>query len=320
MSAIDARTPRLGLWVLLLVSLFALAPTTFPGYWQGIDGFVPVFNVTHSAAVAGVATTPDLWRGTGTRRVFACPTAAAAGRFTRRSRTHFPGAGAAVGGAGRLRLVDRALWRPHGCAGRHSLSAAAAGTGDCLCAGQSGRCLDRGAIAAGAGRAGDIRRGAVADVGRGGCIERAVDVADSSRAGVAGHAVVNRLCGLGRAFALGAPGGGGERRGRTRRLDLGLVDTRTCAGCLCRTFSVLQSTALWRRANCAQCARPARCLSLSFGDGGAELYAVGVVALAATDWRAQRGQRPCTGCWSSVASPARCCCCSRWMWRPRCGP
>lgn len=61
----EARTARLGLWVLLLASLFALAPTTFPGYWQGLEGFVPVLNVTHSGAVAGLATTPDLWRGTG---------------------------------------------------------------------------------------------------------------------------------------------------------------------------------------------------------------------------------------------------------------
>jgi hypothetical protein len=65
MIASDARTARLGLWVLLLVSLFALAPTTFPGYWQTLDGFVPILNVSHSGAIANVATTPDLWRGTG---------------------------------------------------------------------------------------------------------------------------------------------------------------------------------------------------------------------------------------------------------------
>jgi hypothetical protein len=51
--------------MLLLVSLFALAPTTFPGYWEGLEGFVPVLNVTHAGAVAGLATTPDLWRGAG---------------------------------------------------------------------------------------------------------------------------------------------------------------------------------------------------------------------------------------------------------------
>ena len=61
----DARTPRLGLWLLLLGCLFVCAPTTYPGYWQSQDGFVPVFNAPLSSNVASIATTPDLWRGIG---------------------------------------------------------------------------------------------------------------------------------------------------------------------------------------------------------------------------------------------------------------
>jgi hypothetical protein len=61
----DARLPRLGLWLLLLGCLFVCAPTTYPGYWQSQEGFVPVFNAAHSGNVASLATTPDLWRGIG---------------------------------------------------------------------------------------------------------------------------------------------------------------------------------------------------------------------------------------------------------------
>ena len=59
------RAPRLGLWLLLLGCLFVFAPTTYPGYWQSQEGFIPVFNAPHSGSVASVATTPDLWRGIG---------------------------------------------------------------------------------------------------------------------------------------------------------------------------------------------------------------------------------------------------------------
>lgn len=65
MTVLDFRSPRLGLWLLLLGCLFVCAPFTYPGYWQSQEGFVPVFNAAHSGTVASLATTPDLWRGTG---------------------------------------------------------------------------------------------------------------------------------------------------------------------------------------------------------------------------------------------------------------
>src|SRR5688500_14006284 len=65
MMALDTRSPRLGLWLLLLGCLFVCAPTTYPGYWQSQEGFVPVFNAVHSGSLASMATTPDLWRGIG---------------------------------------------------------------------------------------------------------------------------------------------------------------------------------------------------------------------------------------------------------------
>lgn len=61
----DEQAPRLGFWILLLCSLFAWAPATYPGYWQSLEGFVPVWNSVHTGALASVATAPDLWRGTG---------------------------------------------------------------------------------------------------------------------------------------------------------------------------------------------------------------------------------------------------------------
>lgn len=59
------RAPRLGLWLLLLGCVLVCAPATYPGYWQSLDGFVPVFNAPLSSNIAAVATTPDLWRGIG---------------------------------------------------------------------------------------------------------------------------------------------------------------------------------------------------------------------------------------------------------------
>jgi hypothetical protein len=50
---------------MLLLGMFAWAPTLFPGYWQTIQGFVPIFNVGQTAAIAGVGVAPDLWRGAG---------------------------------------------------------------------------------------------------------------------------------------------------------------------------------------------------------------------------------------------------------------
>lgn len=64
-NALDSRSPRLGLWLLLLGFLFVGAPATYPGYWQSLEGFVPIFNAPVASSIAGLATTPDLWRGMG---------------------------------------------------------------------------------------------------------------------------------------------------------------------------------------------------------------------------------------------------------------
>jgi hypothetical protein len=56
---------RLGFWAVILFSVFAWAPATYPGYWEAIEGFRPVFNAVHPTAIAGVATQADLWRGSG---------------------------------------------------------------------------------------------------------------------------------------------------------------------------------------------------------------------------------------------------------------
>lgn len=56
---------RLGLWLLLALSPFALAPGLHPGLVRTQAGFVPAWNVTAGAALANVATEPDLWRGMG---------------------------------------------------------------------------------------------------------------------------------------------------------------------------------------------------------------------------------------------------------------
>ena len=56
---------RLGFWAVLLFSVFAWAPTTYPGYWESLEGFLPVFNALQPSAIAGVATAADLWRGMG---------------------------------------------------------------------------------------------------------------------------------------------------------------------------------------------------------------------------------------------------------------
>jgi hypothetical protein len=61
----EAGTVRLGFWAVLLFSVFAWAPTTYPGYWESLEGFVPVFNAVQPSAIAGVAVKADLWRGTG---------------------------------------------------------------------------------------------------------------------------------------------------------------------------------------------------------------------------------------------------------------
>lgn len=56
---------RVGFGVLLLLSVFAWAPATYPGYWEAVDGFAPTFNVEQPGSLASVAIAPDLWRGSG---------------------------------------------------------------------------------------------------------------------------------------------------------------------------------------------------------------------------------------------------------------
>ncbi len=68
MSANSRVTPsaaRLGLGALLLAGIFAWAPALYPGYWQTLQGFVPIFNVGQAAPIAAIGTAPDLWRGAG---------------------------------------------------------------------------------------------------------------------------------------------------------------------------------------------------------------------------------------------------------------
>jgi hypothetical protein len=65
MEFLPGRPIRIGFWVVLLISIFAWAPATYPGYWQGLEGFIPVFNIGRLDPIADVATTADLWRGTG---------------------------------------------------------------------------------------------------------------------------------------------------------------------------------------------------------------------------------------------------------------
>lgn len=66
MRADDPGTPRpFGLWALLILSIFAWAPATYPGYWQSLEGFTPVLNAPFQQPIADVGTVPDLWRGMG---------------------------------------------------------------------------------------------------------------------------------------------------------------------------------------------------------------------------------------------------------------
>lgn len=60
-----SQQTRLGFWVVGLLGVFAWAPATYPGYWQGLEGFVPIFNATQNALLASIATAPDFWRGSG---------------------------------------------------------------------------------------------------------------------------------------------------------------------------------------------------------------------------------------------------------------
>ncbi len=65
MNERDRNRVRLGFWAVLLLSVFAWAPTTYPGYWESLEGFQPVFNAVHHSAISSVAVEADLWRGAG---------------------------------------------------------------------------------------------------------------------------------------------------------------------------------------------------------------------------------------------------------------
>lgn len=56
---------RLGFWTVLILGVFAWAPATYPGYWQGLEGFTPIFNALQPGRLASIAMAPDLWRGSG---------------------------------------------------------------------------------------------------------------------------------------------------------------------------------------------------------------------------------------------------------------
>ncbi|MEZ4731637.1 MAG: hypothetical protein R3E79_31345 [Caldilineaceae bacterium] len=56
---------RPGFWTVLLLGSFAWAPATYPGYWQALEGFTPIFNAVQPGRLATIATAPDLWRGSG---------------------------------------------------------------------------------------------------------------------------------------------------------------------------------------------------------------------------------------------------------------
>lgn len=56
---------RIGFGAVLLLGIFAWAPATYPGYWQALEGFSPVFNATRAGGAA-LGAMADLWRGAGT--------------------------------------------------------------------------------------------------------------------------------------------------------------------------------------------------------------------------------------------------------------
>lgn len=56
---------RLGLWSLLVASVFVWAPLVRPGYVQTRSGFLAAFNVVVNNALAQVGVVPDVWRGDG---------------------------------------------------------------------------------------------------------------------------------------------------------------------------------------------------------------------------------------------------------------
>ena len=65
MNQTQSNATQLGFWVVVLIGVFAWAPATYPGYWQGLEGFLSVFNVASNSPVADIGQLPDLWRGAG---------------------------------------------------------------------------------------------------------------------------------------------------------------------------------------------------------------------------------------------------------------
>jgi hypothetical protein len=61
----NAPNRTIGLWIVLLLTVFAWAPATYPGYWQSSEGFAPIFNARYAGPMAEIATIADLWRGAG---------------------------------------------------------------------------------------------------------------------------------------------------------------------------------------------------------------------------------------------------------------
>lgn len=65
MNRHEVAPMRAGFWAVLTLGIFAWAPALYPGYWQGWEGFAPVFQSVAPTALASVGATPDLWRGAG---------------------------------------------------------------------------------------------------------------------------------------------------------------------------------------------------------------------------------------------------------------
>ena len=56
---------RAGFGAILVLGVFAWAPATYPGYWQALEGFIPVFNITQLNPLATIGIQPDIWHGMG---------------------------------------------------------------------------------------------------------------------------------------------------------------------------------------------------------------------------------------------------------------
>ncbi len=65
MNFSESRPARAGFWAVLLLGVFAWAPATYPGYWQGLEGLTPVFNALYPQPIANIAADADVWRGIG---------------------------------------------------------------------------------------------------------------------------------------------------------------------------------------------------------------------------------------------------------------